>query len=214
MEQNLLFRFVRDQDIAALHQELVDLELADAGPATVLDVTSCPGAMSCKLAVTQSRGIASLVQDFLQVRPDLVAKAEKLSIKASGCPNSCGQHHASGIGFQGGLKKVGGKALPLYHVYIGGHFGLDKTSFGRIAAKVPARRAGLFVGRLIELYDAEKRPGEEPDAFFERVTLDRIKAVSSDLTDIDETSVRPEDFIDIGEQEQFVPELQEGECAA
>src|SRR5690606_2399189 len=117
VEQNVVIRHVRDEHVPAVHAELVELGLANAGAFTVLDVISCPGASSCKLAVTQSRGIAMHVQEYLEARPELVAKAEKLSIKASGCPNSCGQHHVAGIGWQGGMKKVGGRLAPLYHLY-------------------------------------------------------------------------------------------------
>jgi sulfite reductase (ferredoxin) len=211
VEQNLVFRFVRDEHVGALHRRLEALGLADAGPRTV---TSCPGAASCKLAVTQSRGLASHVQAHLLARPELVARAEKLSIKASGCPNSCGQHHVAGIGFQGGVKKVGGQAAPYYHLYLGGDFGDGFASFGRLAAKVPARRAGLAVERLIGLYDAEKYPGEQPNQFLARVAPDRVKAVLGDLEKLDETNVTPEDLVDLGETRAFAVELMEGECAA
>ena len=80
------------------------------GAGTLADVTSCPGAESCKLAVTQSRGLGRLLGDRLQQRPDLVAAVPGLDIKISGCPNGCGQHHIAGLGFQGSLRKVGGQA--------------------------------------------------------------------------------------------------------
>lgn len=214
VEQNVVLRFVRDENLPALHDALVAADLADAGPLTILDATSCPGAMSCKLAVTQSRGIASHLQNFLETRPDLVARAEKLSIKASGCPNSCGQHHVAGLGFQGGVKKVGGKAAPYYHLYVGGDFGTGQAKFGRLAAKVPARRSQLVLEKLIELYDAEKEAGEAPNAFFGRVGLDRIKAAVGDLEKLDETNAVAEDFVDLGETQMFEVQLSEGECAA
>ena len=43
------------------------LALPDAG--TIADVTSCPGAESCRLAVTQSRGLGKLLGDHLRERP-------------------------------------------------------------------------------------------------------------------------------------------------
>jgi sulfite reductase (NADPH) hemoprotein beta-component len=214
IEQNLVFRYVKTADLPGLHADLVDIGLADVGPLGVLDVLSCPGAMSCKLAVTQSRGLASYVQEHLEARPEVTAKAEKLVIKASGCPNSCGQHHVAGIGFQGGVKKVGGKALPLYHVYIGGYLGPEAATFGRIGAKIPARRAGVFVERLINLYEQHKLPGEDPNVFLARVDISLVKAAVADLTEIDESTATPEDFVDLGETRAFEVDLQEGECAA
>ena len=106
-EQDLLFRWVRNEDVEAMFRRLAatGLALPDAG--TIADVTSCPGAESCKLAVTQSRGLGDLLGSFLRSRPDLVAAATDLQIKISGCPNGCGLHHIAGIGFQGGMRKVG-----------------------------------------------------------------------------------------------------------
>jgi sulfite reductase beta subunit-like hemoprotein len=56
VRQGLLFRWVRNQDVAELYRRLAAAAMGQGGANTVADVTSCPGAESCKLAVTQSRG--------------------------------------------------------------------------------------------------------------------------------------------------------------
>ncbi len=131
-EQDLLFRWVRSQDVEELYRRLaaVGLALPDAG--TIADVTSCPGAESCKLAVTQSRGLGDLLGNFLRSRPDLVAAAPDLQIKISGCPNGCSLHHIAGIGFQGGMRKVGTQAVPHYFVMVGGVVNEGGASFARM----------------------------------------------------------------------------------
>ena len=83
------------------------LGLAEAG--TIADVASCPGAESCRLAVTQSRGLGRLLEDHLRARPDLIEAADGARIKISGCPNGCGQHHIATIGFQGSVRRIGSK---------------------------------------------------------------------------------------------------------
>src|SRR6202171_6054612 len=52
-DQDLVFRWVRVSDVRELYGRLAaaGLSLAEAG--TIADVTSCPGAESCRLAVTQ-----------------------------------------------------------------------------------------------------------------------------------------------------------------
>ena len=75
-----------------------------------------------------------------------------LDIKISGCPNGCGQHHIAGIGFQGSLRKVGGRPVPQYFVMVGGGIADGITTFGRHAAKIPARRCDEALERLIGLY--------------------------------------------------------------
>src|SRR5205814_5269672 len=96
-EQDLLFRGVEAGDLRQLYRRLAaaGLGLAEAG--TVADVTSCPGAESCRLAVTQSRGLGRLLEAHLRERPDLIEAADGARIKISGCPNGCGQHHVATI---------------------------------------------------------------------------------------------------------------------
>ena len=74
---------------------------------TLSDVVSCPGAESCRLAVTQSRGLGRVLTEYFSARPDLVDLVPSGNIKISGCPNGCGQHHIGSIGFQGSVRKVG-----------------------------------------------------------------------------------------------------------
>src|SRR5690606_1481956 len=55
--QNVVFPRVPNDKVRGLYEGLcaAGLPLGDAD--TIADVTSCPGAESCKLAVTQSRGL-------------------------------------------------------------------------------------------------------------------------------------------------------------
>ncbi|MBI2834117.1 MAG: nitrite/sulfite reductase [Acidobacteria bacterium] len=213
-EQDLLFRWVSSRDVADLHRLLAAAGLGLAGATTIAGVTSCPGAESCRLAVTQSRGLGRWLGDHLRSRPDLVAAAPDLKIKISGCPSGCGHHHIAGLGFQGSFRKVGGKALPQYLVTVGG--GVDETGarFGRLAARIPARRCGEALERLLALYRADRTEGERAGRFFQRVALARVKAVLSDLERIAPQDVVAEDFVDLSEQSEFRPEIQNGECSA
>jgi len=211
-EQNLVIRFIAREALPALHARLQSLGLALTGPRTIGDVTSCPGAMSCKLAVTQSRGLADLLSRHLDEHPEVAALAETLSIKVSGCPNGCGQHYVAGIGFQGSVRKITGRPVPQYHVYVGGKF--DGSAFGRLAVKIPARRAPQALTRLVELYASEKQPTEAPEDYFARVPLPQVQALLADLTEMTEAEATPDDFIDLGEKQSFEVILQEGECAA
>ncbi|MBI3185484.1 MAG: nitrite/sulfite reductase [Myxococcales bacterium] len=212
-EQDVAIRWVREEDIHALYLRLsaAGLGLPDAG--TAADVTACPGAESCRLAVTHSRGLGKALGDFLRGRPDLVAAVPGLKVKISGCPNGCGLHHVAGIGFQGSLRKVSGKAVPQYFVMIGGSVG-EQASFGRIAAKVPARRLLAAAERLLGLYLKEKREGEPPTDFFRRLETRRARALLSDLEEISAKTATPQDFVDLGQSEEFTHVTMDGECAA
>ena len=213
-EQNLVIRFVPTWQLSDLHRELVAAGLGQAGAMTLADVLSCPGASTCKIAVTNSKAIGFALTAELDARPDLVAQAPGLDIKISGCPNGCGQHYSSVICLQGGMRKIDGKPVPQYFVYVGGGFAADGPKFGRIAGKVPARRAGAAIERLVQMYAAEKQPGETPLAFFTRVEPAQVTARIKDLTELDAQSAKPEDFVDLGDSKAFELVEMEGECAA
>ncbi len=214
MDQNLLFRWVRTENVEAFYKSLAAAGLARPGAGTLSDITSCPGAESCKLAVTQSRGLGRVLADHLMERQDLVAAFPGMDIKISGCPNGCGQHHIAGIGFQGSLKKVGAQPAPQYFVMVGGGVGDGVTTFGRLAAKIPARRCVHALERLVKLYQDQRADGESPLGFFRRVDLAAVKAVLADLERLLPEEAEPQDFIDLAEVSAFNPEVMEGECSA
>jgi len=211
--QDLLLRWVRGREAPELFRRLAAAGLGKDAAGTIADVVSCPGAESCKLAVTASRGIGRLVEAHLRSRPDLVASAPDLTVKVSGCPNGCSQHHIAGIGLQGSARKVGGRMVPQYFVLLGGGVDDDGARFGRLAAKIPARRVPLAIERLLTLYRAERWPGESATAFFARVALERAKAVLRDLSELSVETAHSEDYVDPGEEGAFKPEPAPGECA-
>ena len=209
-EQNFVLRFIPTSKLPALHRELARIGLAKSGANRVNDVTSCPGASSCKLAVTASRGLAGILTDVLDRRPDLVAATKGLDIKVSGCPHGCGQHYIAGIGFQGGMRKLAGKPAPQYLVYVGGGISDDRASFGRLIGKVPARRGAATLERLLDFYNAAGATGH---AFWATVSTDVLKQLIADLSHLDDADATPEDFIDLGESTAFEVQSGEGECA-
>ncbi len=200
-EQNLLLRWVPTDAIEDLHLRLAAAGLAGPGAEGVADVVTCPGAESCRLAVTHSRGLGRLLGDFLRSRPDLSAVAPDLRLRASGCPNGCGRHHVADIGFQGSVRQLGEQTVPQYFVLIGGGADGERTAFGRVVAKLPARRVPQAVERLILLYSSQRRAGESAREYLRRVPVAEAGAAIRDLATLDETSATPEDFRDIVNEE-------------
>ena len=97
---------------------------------------------------------------------------------------------------------------------IGGSADGAAASFGRVAAKVPARRASEAVDRLVAFYRAERRDGEQLAEFLGRADLSRMKALLADLERLSEADALPEDYVDLGEDRAFAPEVLDGECSA
>jgi sulfite reductase (NADPH) hemoprotein beta-component len=210
-EQNLVLRYVPDARLPALHRELVRVGLARKDANTIADVVSCPGASSCKIAVTASRGLGAQLTELLDRRPDLITAARGVDVKVSGCPNGCGQHYIAGIGFQGGMRKLAGRPAPQYLVYVGGGIRADGADFGRLLGKVPARRAAATLERLLDFYI---RSGGQSHAFWTTVPLEQLRALIADLGELAEADAVADDFIDLGEARAFEVIDGEGECAS
>src|SRR5439155_493972 len=75
------------------------LGMAQPGAELARDVVACPGADTCNLAVTQSRGLADAIGVAMEDAG--LAEVGGVRINISGCTNSCGQHHVADIGFMG-----------------------------------------------------------------------------------------------------------------
>jgi len=216
VEQNVLFKWVKKESLQAFYDRIAAADLGAADANTLGDVVSCPGAESCRLAVTQSRGLGRGLTEYLSTRSDLVAMVPrgKGTIKISGCPNGCGQHHVSSIGFQGSVRKVGGKAIPQYFVLVGGGCADDGTAhFGKVVSKVPVHRMNEVVERLVKMYDQQHQPDEDLGAFFRRVPPAAATEALKDLALLLPNEITEQDYVDLGETQAFNPEVMDGECA-
>jgi sulfite reductase beta subunit-like hemoprotein len=212
IDQNLLIPWVDRRSLPALFVALREIGLARTDVHTARDVLSCPGAESCNLAVTSSRNVARAISERLEL-PDVASSAgvADTTIKISGCPNSCGQHHVADIGWHGAAKTVNGTTYPMYQLHLGGGVDAGGARFGRQVVKVVARRVPDAVAVLLKLYEAERTEGETPADFYRRVDPKRVVAV---LGDIAVQAPRGGEEADIGEETGFHVAIGAGECAA
>lgn len=212
IDQNLLIPWVDKRSLPALYVALREIGLARTDVHTARDVTSCPGAESCNLAVTSSRNVARAISERLELPDVATSKAHAdTTIKISGCPNSCGQHHVADIGWHGAAKTVNGVTYPMYQLHLGGGVDPSGARFGRQVVKVIARRVPDAVAVLLKLYDAEHAEGETPAAFYQRVDPKRVVAA---LGDIAASSPESSESHDIGQDSGFHVAIGAGECAA
>jgi sulfite reductase beta subunit-like hemoprotein len=214
IDQNVLFRWVPSEAVQGFYERLSAAGLAAGDAGTIADVTSCPGAETCRLAVTQSRGLGRVLTEYLSAHPELVDAVPSGDIKISGCPNGCGQHHISAIGFQGSVRKLAGRAVPQYFVLVGGGVTDEGAHFGKVVSKVPVNRLVDALDRLVGLY-REQRQGEESlGAFFRRLSPAIATDALKDLAELRAEDTTADDYIDLGESEAFTPEVMDGECAS
>ena len=137
--QNVVFRNLTEAQLPVLYERLQVIGMAEPGAELARDVVACPGADTCNLAVTQSRGLAKAIGDLLE--EEGLADVGGLRINISGCTNSCGQHHAVDIGFFGVERRAHDQAAPGYTMLLGGYVGQEQIHFGDKALRLPAKTA-------------------------------------------------------------------------
>ena len=211
--QNLVFRNLSESQLPRLHERLVEIEMAQPGAELVRDVVACPGADTCNLAVTQSRGLAAAIGDRLE--EEGLATVGGLRINISGCTNSCGQHHTADIGFFGAERRAHGTAAPGYQMLLGGHVGDAQIHFGQRALRLPAKSAPDAAVAVVRRFHDERTAGESFRGWLDRVG--GPKAVAEGLAEY-AAFPTPEDaphfYVDYDETGPYVAEVGEGECAA
>jgi len=210
--QNVVFRGLTEQQLPALHQRLDAIGMAEPGAELSRDVVSCPGADTCNLAVTQSRGLADDIGQALEAAG--LAEVGSVRINISGCTNSCGQHHIADIGFVGIERRAHGRPAPGYHMLLGGHVGHTQVEFGHKAIRLPAKAAGAATVRVVGQFAAERSPGETFTQWLER--SGGPSAVGQTLKDLDVFPLPeegPDFYVDFHETGPWVSDVGVGECA-
>jgi sulfite reductase beta subunit-like hemoprotein len=202
--QKILLPWVGEEFLYDVHAELKNRGFVGGVNEAMREIVSCPGAYSCKLAVTHPYNLAEYIGERVE---DLAG----VRINISGCPNSCGQHHVGDIGFYGASSKVAGKLAPHYVVMIGGNPFKQLERYGQVIGKVPAKNAHLFVRAVVDFWKENKTDGEQFFEFVDRVGLDSFRRVLAPFAKADPSD--PEIYAEPGIMEDFKMEAESrGEC--
>ena len=215
VEQNLALRWVSGADALAIWEALRDLGLAEDGAGTITDLTSCPGTDTCKLGISASRGLTGELRRRLTVvQGDLDPAVKKLRIKASGCFNSCGQHHAADLGFLGVSRNVGGRKVPHFNVVVGGQWTENAANYGLVVGAVPSKRVPEVIDALTKRYVAEKEPDETFRGWVKRVGKPTIRKLLKPFGAVPSYEEDPSFYSDWRDPREYgIGDLGVGECA-
>ena len=124
------------------------LDVTNDGAANLFETSvSCIGASICQVGVRDSQKLLAT----------LVAAAKEWNfpegtlprIHISGCPSSCGTHQIGRIGFRGGMKKVDGKPVSAFVLYVNGKEG-EPAQFGEQLGTILEEEIPAFVKALGE----------------------------------------------------------------
>jgi sulfite reductase (ferredoxin) len=215
VDQNLFLRWVHEQDLAAVYNDLYAAKLVLSGAGTITDVTSCPGTDTCKLGISSSRGLSAELRARLEARGlQFDPLLKDVNVKVSGCPNSCGQHHIADIGFYGSSRNVGSYKVPHFQLLLGGALEENSGNYGLAVGAVPSKRAPEAVDRLLDLYSAEREEGEAFRPWVMRVGKKAIKEKLQDLLAVPSYEEDASFYVDWHDAREYsIGDIGVGECA-
>lgn len=210
--QGMLLKFVREENLPYVFEELNKLNLAEPGFESMADITSCPGTDTCNLGISNSTGITRELEKVIKNEfPDLIYNTD-IKIKISGCINSCAQHAMASIGFHGSSMKVDKMVAPALQVLLGG--GPTGNGAGVAAdkvIKVPSKRGPQVLRDLLFDYQTNSIEGELFNQYYNRQGKIYFYNLLNPLGDT--KTVTPDDFIDWEQSQPYKTEIGVGECA-
>lgn len=205
-QQSILLRFVPESAVPALYQALQVLGLHLPGGSALGDITSCPGTDTCNLGISNSTGVAAVLEEVVANEfPHFIGRRD-LTIKISGCMNSCGQHALADIGFHGSSLKIGGAVAPALQLVLGGGKGVAAEKI----IKFPSKRAPAVLRVLINDFEHNATDESYREYFLRRGKMyfyQLLKAFgeTDDITD--------DLLIDWNSDKKFALAVGVGECA-
>ena len=212
INQNLIIRWVPEYSLEELYHRLAAQGLGDPGAELVEDIIACPGTDTCGLGITSSKGLARAMAEIFpagRVPEDL----NGVSVKISGCHNSCAQHHIATIGLHGVGKRMGEHVAPHYELHLGGQVN-GTAKIGQMTVKLPAKNVPAAVSHLLAVYRRDRQHGESLQSFITRTGKAKLKEELIRYTIMPTFVEDPTYYYDWeGEEEFILEDLGPGECA-
>ncbi|MGH7232898.1 MAG: sulfurtransferase TusA family protein [Nitrospiraceae bacterium] len=212
INQNVILRWVPESELENLYYDLAPVGLADPGAELVEDIIACPGTDTCGLGITSSKGLARAMAEIFppgRVPEDL----KDVSVKISGCHNSCAQHHIATIGLHGVGKRVGEHFAPHYELHLGGRVN-GTAQIGQMTVKLPAKNVPAAISHLLLVYRRDRQEGEGLHSFIVRTGKTKLKEELIPYTIIPPFGEDSTYYYDWeGEEEFILEDLGPGECA-
>jgi sulfite reductase (ferredoxin) len=152
-EQKMIVMGVTDVDGLVAGLAALDLQVF---PSSFRRSTmACTGLEFCKLAIVETKALASELIDELERRmPEF---DEPIGINVNGCPNACARFQVADIGLKGSL--IGGEEG--FQIHLGGSLGVEAALGRKVRGlKVTARELPDFVERILLTFQSDRAEGE------------------------------------------------------
>lgn len=217
-EQVVMLRWIRKDNLTPLYAALRAAKLNSIKPGGVLDVTTCPGSLTCRIGITNSPGLGEMISEWFEKNESLVPhNTGDIHARVSGCPNSCSGHHVGTLGFHGAARILPAadgqkRAIPMTTMFLGGSLKLSGVTFGRQIGTYAVQQIPDVLKKLMELYASTRNEHEPFAKWAGRIEAEKVTAHLSGI--VIPTPVPAEFCFDAGTIEPFVlGAAATGECA-
>jgi sulfite reductase (ferredoxin) len=137
-----------------------------------------------------------------------------LTIKISGCFNSCGQHHVADIGFYGVTRKKNGYNVPFFQLILGGRWRDNGGSYGLATGAVPSKSVPEALERIADGFVRGRLGTESFQDYIARVGKAAIRASIEDLLEVPTPEQDRSYYSDWGDPREYTTgDMGIGECA-
>ncbi|MDB5414353.1 MAG: NADPH-dependent assimilatory sulfite reductase hemoprotein subunit [Rubritepida sp.] len=169
-QQDVLLSDVQAEDRAALEALLRshNVPFPDAFTPVARNMLACVALPTCGQSLAEGERVRQPILDQVEAELGrLGLLGERISLRLTGCPNGCARPYQGDIG-------VVGKSPGMYVVFVGGDFAGTRLNFP-IADKVPLDRIGATLAPLLNLWAAQRDPGEGFGDFSTRIGADACR---------------------------------------
>ncbi|MCX7726065.1 MAG: sulfurtransferase TusA family protein [Chitinispirillaceae bacterium] len=212
--QNISLRNVPEKYLGNLYSFITESFELSKEPQIFSNIVACAGATTCQLGLCNSRGVLSAVIKNLKELDINLDKIPNVKINISGCPNSCGQHLLSDIGFFGKVGYLKGKPYPAYNIVVGSRINGEKGSLlATKCGEIPALNLPIFLKRILALYSDKVN---KYDSFYSYLQQEGTYDILSIVKELNIVDIKDDKiFYDWDSKEEFsLKDRREGECAA
>ncbi|MFA5983484.1 MAG: nitrite/sulfite reductase [Methylococcaceae bacterium] len=168
--QNMVLADVKQADLYALWQKLVQLNLATPNIGTVTDLICCPGLDFCSLANAGSIGIAKEINDAID-NLDYLYDIGELKINISGCMNGCAHQSVGHIGVLG----VDKNGIEWYQLTLGGSSDNQAALGERLGPAIAKNDITQAITTILDVYIKQRQEDESFLSMVNRVGMGPFK---------------------------------------
>ena len=215
MRQNVLLRNIPGDKLQDVYHLLKALDVEVDRPRILNSLVACTGADTCRLGLCLAKGASSALKRALAKIPEeQLDDFAAININFSGCPNSCGQHNLSQLGFYGKVSR-NDRVYPAYYVVAGGRTGDQKARLAQKYGEVSARDLPGFTAEFLSKWSEKKAAYNDFTEYLEKEGRADLESVLSRFESIPSFDDDKNYYYDWGASEPFsLAARGQAECSA